>query len=401
MDRMRKVTTVIRAADVEGKDNRSKFIAATNQLARDGHILEPRGMSTENFLRSGTILFNHRSDTPVATPVSAAINSDGELEIEVEWPPAGVSEDADKVRGLVKAGVLRAGSVGFDPIDMTPLDPKRPYGGQHITRSELLEFSVVCVPADTGAVVTQRNQETSTMTSIEKLQRALDSLKQLGEHLEALSPEETHSLLEGAEGGGIGGGPRAALDGWQRDVVLIRAARALSASNKAQLEDAQNHLDRGKKNRSALLEHHNAVTGHADEIRSAHADAVDAHAKLGEALAAAKGEPEKAVEHVARALKSHKAVSSAHEDIAEAHSNLMDRHQDAGDASEAVARCLNGAQRCVRSVVEGATPGAEDGDVHKVQSSKGTEDAEGSKTGRNSPEYQRRQAELKTLTPAA
>jgi HK97 family phage prohead protease len=141
--------------------NRSKFVAATSQLARDGHVLEPAGMDVDNFLRSGTIFFDHNPQQPVARPVSAALNADGNLEIEVEWPPEGVSARADEVRGLVKAGVLRAGSVGFDPVEFEPLNPKKPGGGLHITRSELLEFSIVGVPADTGAVVTQRSDKTA------------------------------------------------------------------------------------------------------------------------------------------------------------------------------------------------------------------------------------------------
>ncbi len=146
-------------AEVEGHPNRSRFVAATNQLARDGHVLEPSGMEVENFLRCGTILFDHEPKMPIAAPVLAVLNSDGNLEIEVEWAPSGISEDADKIRGLVKAGVLRSGSVGFDVIDGEPLDPKKPRGGLHITKSELLEFSVVSVPADTGAVITQRSAE--------------------------------------------------------------------------------------------------------------------------------------------------------------------------------------------------------------------------------------------------
>ena len=116
MSIIRKVVPM-QVTDVEGNPNRSRFVAATNQLARDGHVLEPKGMSIENFLRSGTILFDHDPATPVGSPAAASLNADGNLEVEVEWAPTGISADADKIRGLVTAGVLRAGSVGFDPLD--------------------------------------------------------------------------------------------------------------------------------------------------------------------------------------------------------------------------------------------------------------------------------------------
>jgi HK97 family phage prohead protease len=141
----------------ESAPNRSKLIAATNKRARDGHILATENLDYENFMRTGAVLFDHDSKIPVAVPVSAELKPNGDLEIEIEWAPDDISEDVRKVKGLVKNGILRAGSVGFDVLDSEPLDPKRPRDGSRITRSELLELSIVAVPADPGAVVTQRS----------------------------------------------------------------------------------------------------------------------------------------------------------------------------------------------------------------------------------------------------
>lgn len=143
-------------AATETAPNRTRVIASTDQLARDGHVVEPSGLDPTNFLKVGTILFDHNAAVPVGVPVAASLNAAGALEVEIEWPPEGVSPKADEVRGLVKAGILRSCSIGFEPIDFEPLDPAKPRGGQHITRAELLELSFVSVPADTGAVVTQR-----------------------------------------------------------------------------------------------------------------------------------------------------------------------------------------------------------------------------------------------------
>ncbi len=64
----------------------------------------------------------------------------------------------------------------------------------------------------------------------------------------------------------------------------------------------------------------------------------EAHGELGVALHAVKNEPEKATEHVARALKHHKAKSGQLEDASNEVADMKDRHQDVGDSHEAMAR---------------------------------------------------------------
>ena len=565
----------LKVADVEGNPNRSRFIAATNQLARDGHVLEPSGMEIDNFLRCGTILFDHDPKIPIGAPVATALNSDGDLEIEIEWAPSGISGDADKIRGLVKAGVLRSGSVGFDVLDGEPLDPKKPRGGLHITKSELLEFSVVSVPADTGAVVTQRSaedwkcgvsrdlpiedsdewdgaaaessifewaggddfdpskarkgflaynaakpkergsyklpiahitggrlkvpkgairaaaprlpqadipdtvkesarevldhyEEKAGMSEkdnsgtdravVVKHRRALErapklpmfkrglydvaalasilgqvgyatdcaeweaeieeddskvpgmlgeALKQLGEALIAMTAEEVGELLamhdkdaEDSEQGDVSerafvlAGKTPRLRAWRRAVVMARAGKAISATNAERLEQAQGHQERAIKHHSALGEHHAAVTGHLDELGAAHKRSVKAHGDLGEALEAVTNEPAKATEHVARALKLHGAIEGHHEDVAEAYEGAVDRHQDAGDAYSSLGRSIRAAQRSVRAVVEGSTPSDDDSDSKEVQTAAGTEESDGSASGRS---HRQRQKDIQEL----
>jgi len=153
------MTTMVRLFDAStsmlGPD-RVEAIAGTSKLARDGHIVEMKGMDTRAFMRSGTILWSHDPNVPVGTPAATRVDGDGNLRITIDFAPIGMSDRADEVRRLVKAGIIRNLSIGFDPIESKPLDPKNPRRGMHITRSELLEVSFVSVPADVGAVVTAR-----------------------------------------------------------------------------------------------------------------------------------------------------------------------------------------------------------------------------------------------------
>jgi HK97 family phage prohead protease len=136
-------------------DDEVEVVMSTATIARDGHVLMPQGANLENFRRNPIVLWQHDQKSPVGIAEQIAVYGD-KITARVRFAPLGVSVDADKVRGLVKSGIVRSVSVGFDPQDGEPLDPKKPLAGQRFTRWELLECSFVSAPADPGAVVTAR-----------------------------------------------------------------------------------------------------------------------------------------------------------------------------------------------------------------------------------------------------
>lgn len=132
-------------------------IAATNELARDGHVLEPSGINLANYRKNPIVLFGHDIEQPIAACTAIAVEN-GSLAGRIQFAPPGVSARADEICGLTKAGILSGISIGFDILEAEPLDPaKGTRGGLHITQSELLEISVVSVPADTGAGIVARS----------------------------------------------------------------------------------------------------------------------------------------------------------------------------------------------------------------------------------------------------
>lgn len=151
------------AADVESVGERQvRVILSTAALDRTGEVVEQAGLQLDNYKANPIWLWQHDPRMPVGNAVEIGLNAKGQLEALVEFAPPGISAKADEICGLVKAGVVRGVSLGFDPIEEEPMDPRKPKGPQHVTRAELLEGSFVSIPANPEAAVTVRALDTTS-----------------------------------------------------------------------------------------------------------------------------------------------------------------------------------------------------------------------------------------------
>jgi HK97 family phage prohead protease len=132
-----------------------RVVCSTDQVDRAGEVIVQTGIDLGDYLANPIVLWQHDPEQPIARALDIGIVA-GKLQALVQFPDAGVSAKADEVYGLIKAGVVNATSIGFDPVECEPMDPSRPRGPQRYSKSGLMEFSFVSVPANPGASIIAR-----------------------------------------------------------------------------------------------------------------------------------------------------------------------------------------------------------------------------------------------------
>lgn len=128
-------------------DGLVSFIASTASEDRMGDVIRQDGWDLKAYKKNPVVLFGHDHSKPIGKAHNIRVK-DGALTADFEFASAEVDEFAAKIGRMVKAGYLNAVSVGFQPLEVKP----RKNGGYEFLKSELLEISVVSVPANSEAL---------------------------------------------------------------------------------------------------------------------------------------------------------------------------------------------------------------------------------------------------------
>lgn len=113
----------------------------------------PDSWEFKNFNRNPIALLQHDNSMPIGT--WSNVHTEGTvLKGRLHLAPMGTSRVADETRKLIDAKILRGVSIGFLPIESQPRTNSKK-GGQHFTKCELIEASVVSIPANANATLLQ------------------------------------------------------------------------------------------------------------------------------------------------------------------------------------------------------------------------------------------------------
>jgi phage head maturation protease len=130
-----------------------EVMISTESVDRAGDIVRAAGGKFDDYMNNPVVLLGHEyRDLPVAKSLEIAVVSGLGVRAKFQFPEWGLYEKADTTRKLWDAGFLNAASIGFQPIKSANLDPNRPWGPQEYLEWELLEWSIVVVPANQDAL---------------------------------------------------------------------------------------------------------------------------------------------------------------------------------------------------------------------------------------------------------
>lgn len=133
-------------AEINQTDKGLVAIASTAVEDRHGEVVEVEGWDLKNYKKNPVILWAHdHTKMPVGATKKTWIEGTGK-KAKLMFEPIfhEVTSTARAIKRLVELGILKSFSVGFRPIDQD---------GDTFTKQELLEISVVNVPANADAMM--------------------------------------------------------------------------------------------------------------------------------------------------------------------------------------------------------------------------------------------------------
>ena len=154
------------------------FVVSTPEVDRYGTIIIPSGIEYTAYLKNPIVLAQHNADEwPIGKCLGFMMNGEN-LEATLQFHR--LTEEACVVADLVAAGYVKAVSVGIIPTE----SEEQTIDGKKVIvypKSELVEFSVVSIPANRDALIKK---------SIKELFKSLKKVTRM------LTPEQTQAITD-------------------------------------------------------------------------------------------------------------------------------------------------------------------------------------------------------------
>jgi HK97 family phage prohead protease len=152
------------------------FTISSAAVDRYGDTVAADGWKLTNFRKNPVVLWMHdNSMLPIAKASNIRVE-DGKLKARAEFTPPEMARFNDTVFQMLKDGFLSATSVGFLPLKYAFVDDPARRFGIDFQEQELLEFSIVTVPANPEALIEGRSIPINVLVEEPEELRHLDVL---------------------------------------------------------------------------------------------------------------------------------------------------------------------------------------------------------------------------------
>src|SRR6056297_283118 len=172
-----------------------RIVATTNDVDRDGEVVDPRGVKNLNSYLSANpvILWQHRhNEAPVGKATGGRV-FENRVELDIEWAPTPMGQG---VKALYDNGFMNSFSIGFIPTK------SEDRAGQFVwSEWELLEVSAVSIPANPMAnVIRSAEKDGLDLVTLKGMYREASPVAEMTADQEvATEPESKQEETENKE----------------------------------------------------------------------------------------------------------------------------------------------------------------------------------------------------------
>ena len=197
MDKKEKIIKYISKAPEKLEKRVLRFVGSDEGIDRDNEKVMSEGWNLKEYKKNPVVLVNHQhTELPVAKAIKVFIDKKAKnnpLTFDIEFPEPEISSVGDTLYKLYSNGYMSATSVGFKP-DYDKIvygdgmkTPRVIFNGQ-----ELLELSLVSVPANPRALLSQKGiTDAIEAEVIDQLE-----LDELESWMKELFPEEDKAVVD-------------------------------------------------------------------------------------------------------------------------------------------------------------------------------------------------------------
>jgi hypothetical protein len=218
-----------------------EIIISTNDIDRHGEIVSQTGIEIDQYLKNPVVLWAHDHDElPIAIADKVYRKTIGTQEVTIAEGRFAPHAFAQEVRNLYELKMIRTASIGFIPKE---------WEGNMITKSELIEFSFVPVPANPYAIsLLAENADKLTIKGLGELFAKGLMIKETTTEPEAESkPEEEEKPTENAETpteqAPTEEKPTEETQPADEEKSVEKAGRVISSANEQKIRDAISALE--------------------------------------------------------------------------------------------------------------------------------------------------------------